>query len=168
MRTLYILACLCFVISSWAQPTGSPLSVGQTQRSKYILSWRCTGGSARWKNHVLLCTKTIPENTLGTDATQDIWMSKQMKKGVWSAPKHLTANQNKLNQVFTVFNDGSHVCTEARNKMKLVFLLVIQWRRKQPGHCRFCKMCKGRFWGASMSAEKTHADVFQWDNRLVD
>lgn len=158
MRTLYILACLCFVISSWAQPTGSRY---QLVKLKEVNTYYHEGApvvSPDGKT-MYFFVQNHPENTLGTDATQDIWMSKQDEKGVWSAPKHLTApyNQNKLNQVFTVFNDGSLLARGTRNKNEIGFSLVSSGGAWQPlSIADFQKMCKGRFWGASMSADKKH------------
>src|SRR5687767_7632835 len=45
-----------------------------------------------------------PDNTLGKDDTQDIWMSKKDANGVWSQAEHLRSpfNIHRSNQVFTV------------------------------------------------------------------
>src|SRR5689334_10915843 len=50
-----------------------------------------------------------PENTMGKDDTQDIWMSKKEAGGVWGPAQHLRSpfNMHRSNQVFTVFDDGS-------------------------------------------------------------
>jgi OOP family OmpA-OmpF porin len=100
-----------------------------------------------------------PQNTLGKEGTQDIWMSKKDDAGVWSAPKHLTSpyNQNKLNQVFTVLADGSILIRGTRARNAVGFSIV------NPGGGfkelvvkDFDKMCKGQFWGATISADLKH------------
>src|SRR5688500_6364018 len=49
-----------------------------------------------------------PENTMGKDDTQDIWMSQKDTKGGWTPAQHLGApfNIHRSNQVFTVLPDG--------------------------------------------------------------
>src|SRR5688572_15289572 len=50
-----------------------------------------------------------PENTMGKDDTQDIWVSKKDANGVWGPAQHMTSpfNVHRSNQVFTVLPDGS-------------------------------------------------------------
>ena len=50
-----------------------------------------------------------PENTMGKEDTQDIWMSKKDEGGVWGQAQPLRSpfNMHRSNQVFTVFEDGS-------------------------------------------------------------
>src|SRR5687768_15587872 len=45
-----------------------------------------------------------PENTMGKDDTQDIWMSKKDENGVWGPATHLGSpfNIHRSNQVFTI------------------------------------------------------------------
>lgn len=103
-----------------------------------------------------------PENTQGKVGTQDIWMSKMDDKGVWSAPKHLASpfNQNKLNQVFTVLADGS-ILVRGTRRSELGFSLVSpQGAWKELAVKDFDKMCKGRFWGASISADLKHMIIY--------
>jgi len=104
-----------------------------------------------------------PENTYGKVGTQDIWMSKKDDKGVWSAPKHLTSpfNQNKLNQVFNVLNDGSILVRGTRSKNSVGFSIVSStgsWRELNIRD--FEKMNKGQFWGASVSADLKHMILY--------
>jgi outer membrane protein OmpA-like peptidoglycan-associated protein len=104
-----------------------------------------------------------PQNTLGKEGTQDIWMSKKDASGVWSAPKHLTApfNQNKLNQVFTVFADGSIFIRGNRTKNAVGFSVVSPngaW--KELNVKDFDRINKGQFWGASMSADMKHMILY--------
>ena len=104
-----------------------------------------------------------PENTMGKDGTQDIWMSKKDDAGVWSAPKHLTSpyNQNKLNQVFNVFSDGSVFIRGTRTKNAVGFSIVGptgSW--KEVNVKDFDKMNKGQFWGASLSADMKHMILY--------
>src|SRR5688500_4021689 len=50
-----------------------------------------------------------PENSMGKDDTQDIWVSKKESGGAWQQAEHLRSpfNIHRSNQVFTVFADGS-------------------------------------------------------------
>src|SRR5688500_17601783 len=50
-----------------------------------------------------------PENTMGKDDTQDIWVSTKDENGVWGTAQHLRSpfNIHRSNQVFTVFDDGT-------------------------------------------------------------
>src|SRR5687768_14637282 len=45
-----------------------------------------------------------PENTMGKDDTQDIWMSQKDANGVWGPAQHLRSpfNIHRSNQVFTI------------------------------------------------------------------
>jgi outer membrane protein OmpA-like peptidoglycan-associated protein len=104
-----------------------------------------------------------PQNTLGKEGTQDIWMSKKDDAGVWSAPKHLSSpyNQNKLNQVFNVLADGSVFIRGTRSKNAVGFSIVSPtgaW--KELNIKDFDKMNKGQFWGASISADLKHMALY--------
>ncbi len=59
-----------------------------------------------------------PDNSLGKDDTQDIWMSKKDANGAWSQAEHLKNpfNVHRSNQVFTVFPDGSLFIKGGRSK----------------------------------------------------
>src|SRR6188768_789499 len=59
-----------------------------------------------------------PENTMGKDDTQDIWVSRKDANGLWAAAEHLTGafNIHRSNQVFTVFEDGSLLIRGGRTK----------------------------------------------------
>lgn len=158
MRKFFSVLFLAFSLVAMAQPTGSRY---QLVKLKEVNTYYHEGApvvSPDGKT-MYFFVQNHPENTLGTDATQDIWMSKQDDKGVWSAPKHLTApyNQNKLNQIFTVFTDGSVLARGTRSKNAIGFSLVSSGGAWQELNIiDFQKMCKGRFWGASMSADKKH------------
>lgn len=99
-----------------------------------------------------------PENTLGKDDTQDIWMSKKDANGVWSAAEHLRSpyNIHASNQVFTVFDDGSLFIRGGRSKGEKGFSLVTGGSLREIEVKDFKSMNKGRFYGASMSADKKH------------
>jgi OOP family OmpA-OmpF porin len=100
-----------------------------------------------------------PENTMGREGTQDIWVSKKDEAGVWSAPKHMTSpyNQNKLNQVFTVLADGSILIRGTRARNAIGFSIVNPGGGfKELNVKDFDKMCKGQFWGATISADMKH------------
>ena len=67
-----------------------------------------------------------PENTMGKDDTQDIWVSKKDANGVWSVAEHLKNpfNIHRSNQVFTVFDDGSLLIRGGRTRGEKGFSIV--------------------------------------------
>jgi OOP family OmpA-OmpF porin len=104
-----------------------------------------------------------PENTMGKDDTQDIWVSKKDSNGSWGTAQHLTSpfNQHRSNQVFTVFPDGSLFIKGGRGKGEKGFSIV------SPGGSlheldvkEFSKMNKGRFYGATMSSDMKHMIIY--------
>ncbi len=104
-----------------------------------------------------------PSNTYGKEGTQDIWLSTKDDKGVWSAPQHLGSpfNQNKSNQVFQVLPDGSLFVRGGRSKNDKGFSLVSpggSW--SEIGYKDFATMAKGRFNGATISANKQHMILY--------
>lgn len=103
-----------------------------------------------------------PENTLGKDDTQDIWFSKKDADGVWSKAEHLRSpfNIHPSNQVFTVFEDGSLFIRGGRSKGEKGFSLVTNGSLRELEVKDFKSMNKGRFYGASMSADKKHIILY--------
>lgn len=104
-----------------------------------------------------------PSNTYGKAGTQDIWMSTKDDKGVWSAPQHLGApfNQNKANQVFQVLSDGTLFIRGGRSKNEVGFSLVSPgggWTELKVKD--FESMAKGRFNGATISADLKHMILY--------
>jgi len=104
-----------------------------------------------------------PQNTYGKDDSQDIWMSKKDDNGVWGAPQHLSSpfNNSHSNQVFTILPDGSLFIKGGKSKNEKGFSIV-----NTGGSIRelsvddFSKMNKGRFYGASMSADAKHMIIY--------
>ncbi|NJM26536.1 MAG: OmpA family protein [Bacteroidia bacterium] len=104
-----------------------------------------------------------PDNTYGKDASQDIWTSKKDDKGEWSPAQHLGApfNDHRSNQVFTVFDDGTLFIKGGRSKNEKGFSLVSSGGGLVELSVKtFDKMNKGRFYGASMSADKKHIVMY--------
>jgi OmpA-OmpF porin, OOP family len=104
-----------------------------------------------------------PQNTFGKEGSQDIWTSTRDDKGVWSAPKHLTApfNQNKLNQVFNVLADGSVFIRGNRTRNAVGFSIVSPAGAWKEINVRdFSNMNKGQFWGATISADLKHMVLY--------
>lgn len=103
-----------------------------------------------------------PENTLGKDDTQDIWMSRKGEDGTWSSAEHLRSpfNIHRSNQVFTVFEDGSLFIKGGRSKGEKGFSIVQGSSLQELDVKDFKSMNKGRFYGASMSADKKHMIIY--------
>jgi outer membrane protein OmpA-like peptidoglycan-associated protein len=103
-----------------------------------------------------------PENSQGSDDTQDIWVSKKDANGVWSKAEHLRNpfNIHNSNQVFTVFEDGSLFIRGGRTKGEKGFSLVTNGSLKEISVKDFKAMNKGRFYGASMSDDKKHIILY--------
>jgi outer membrane protein OmpA-like peptidoglycan-associated protein len=104
-----------------------------------------------------------PDNTYGSSDTQDIWVSRKDEEGNWSAAEHLKSpfNIHPSNQVFTVLPDGSIFIKGGRSKGEKGFSIV------SPGGSlteldvkEFKKMNQGRFYGASMSADRKHIIIY--------
>jgi OOP family OmpA-OmpF porin len=103
-----------------------------------------------------------PENTMGKDDTQDIWMSTKDATGVWGQAVHMKSpfNIHQSNQVFTVFEDGSLFIRGGRTKGEKGFSLVNGGSIQEITVKDFKSMNKGRFYGASMSADKKHMILY--------
>ncbi len=104
-----------------------------------------------------------PSNTFGKTGTQDIWMSAKDDKGIWSPPQHLGApfNQSKSNQVFQVLPDASLLVRGSRSKNEKGFSLVSaggSWNELKIKD--FEDMAKGRFNGATISADLKHMVLY--------
>ena len=104
-----------------------------------------------------------PDNTYGKDDTQDIWVSRKNDQGVWSPAEHLSSpfNIHPSNQVFTILPDGNIFIKGGRSKGEKGFSLanargsLVELDVKE-----FKKMNKGRFYGATMSADKKHIIIY--------
>jgi len=104
-----------------------------------------------------------PENTMGKDDTQDIWMSKKEADGTWGTAQHLTSpfNIHPSNQLFTILPDGSLFIKGGKSKGEKGFSIA-----KAGGGLRelqvkdFTKMNKGRFYGATISSDMKHIIIY--------
>ncbi len=104
-----------------------------------------------------------PENTMGKDDTQDIWTSKKDANGVWSPAQHLGSpfNIHRSNQVFTVLPDGSLFIKGGRTRGEKGFSIAnANGSLTELEVADFKKMNKGRFYGASMSADRKHMIIY--------
>jgi OmpA-OmpF porin, OOP family len=104
-----------------------------------------------------------PENTMGKDDTQDIWVSKKDANGVWSAAQHMTSpfNVHRSNQVFTVLPDGNLFIKGGRTRGEKGFSIVsASGSLNELEVADFKKMNKGRFYGASMSSDRKHIIIY--------
>lgn len=109
-------------------------------------------------NTLYFFVQNHPENTMGKDDTQDIWVSRKDENGVWSPAEHLRApfNIHKSNQVFTVFDDGSLFIRGGKSRGEKGFSMVSNGALREIEVIDFKNMNKGRFYGASMSSDMKH------------
>jgi OOP family OmpA-OmpF porin len=103
-----------------------------------------------------------PENTTGKEDSQDIWMSKKDETGKWSAATHMQNpfNIHSYNQLFTVFEDGTLFIKGGRSKGEKGFSLVRGSSLQELSVKDFKSMNKGRFYGATMSADQKHMIIY--------
>jgi len=103
-----------------------------------------------------------PENTMGKDDTQDIWVSKKDANGVWGAAQHQGSpfNIHRSNQVLTVFPDGSLLIKGGKSKGTKGFSIVNGKSLTEVEVKNFKAMNNGRFYGGSMSADKKHLIMY--------
>lgn len=104
-----------------------------------------------------------PDNTYGKEGSQDIWITRQNSEGQWQAPERLKApcNQNRSNQVFNVLHDGTLFIRGGRGKNQKGFSLVSPNGQVTPVVVKdFDAMEKGRFYGATISADGRHMILY--------
>jgi len=104
-----------------------------------------------------------PENTYGKDDTQDIWVSRKDPQGVWSQAEHLSSpfNIHPSNQVFTILPDGNIFIKGGKSKGEKGFSIANSNGGLTELDVKdFKKMNKGRFYGATMSADKKHIIMY--------
>ena len=99
-----------------------------------------------------------PENTMGKDDTQDIWVSKKDGSGAWGVAQHLGSpfNIHRSNQVLTIFSDGSLLVKGGKTKGTKGFSIVTGNSLREIEVKDFKAMNKGRFYGGTMSADRKH------------
>lgn len=104
-----------------------------------------------------------PENTYGRDDSQDIWMSQRDDNGVWGPAQHLRApfNIHRSNQVFTILPERDLFIKGGKSKGEKGFSIVTSAGNLTELEVKdFKKMNKGRFYGASMSADRKHIIIY--------
>lgn len=112
-----------------------------------------------------------PENTMGKEDTQDIWFSRKDENGTWSPAEHAKAplNIHRSNQVFTVFDDGSLFVKGGSSKGEKGLSLFKNGRLTELDVPELKAMNKGRFYGATMSADMKHIILYfsEKDNSTI-
>ncbi|WKN42949.1 OmpA family protein [Tunicatimonas pelagia] len=102
-----------------------------------------------------------PENTEGTDGSQDIWFTERQEDGSWAPSQHLESpfNQEEYNQVMSVSADGQEVLVRSGNSKKWEFATIRKangvWQKPESLRIsNFDAMCKGKFNGGFLSYDK--------------
>lgn len=114
-------------------------------------------------NELYFFVQNHPDNTYGKDDTQDIWVSRKDAQGVWSAPEHLSSpyNIHPSNQVFTILPDGSVFLKGGKRKGERgLSIITASGQLVELDVKDFQKMNRGRFYGATMSADKNHIIIY--------
>ena len=114
-------------------------------------------------NTLYFFVQNHPDNTYGKDDTQDIWVSIKDEQGVWSAPEHLSSpfNIHPSNQVFTILPDGSIFVKGGKRKgQRGLSIVTTNGALVELDVKEFQKMNRGRFYGATMSADKNHIIIY--------
>jgi OmpA-OmpF porin, OOP family len=104
-----------------------------------------------------------PDNTMGKEDTQDIWMSKKDDAGVWGPAQHLGSpfNIHRSNQVFTILPDGSLFIKGGKSRGEKGFSIAsIGGGLRELAVKDFSKMNKGRFYGATISSDLKHIIIY--------
>jgi len=103
-----------------------------------------------------------PENTMGKDDTQDIWVSKKDGSGAWGIAQHLGSpfNIHRSNQVLTIFSDGSLLVKGGKTKGTKGFSIVTGNSLREIEVKDFKSMNKGRFYGGTMTADRKHLIMY--------
>ena len=158
MRVILLFFFLGLTVSSFAQVSATRYELVKMDKTVNTFHHEAAPVVSLDGNTLYFFVQDHPENTLGKDDTQDIWMSKKDASGVWSAAEHLRSpfNIHASNQVFTVFEDGSLFIRGGRSKGEKGFSLVTGGSLREIEVKDFKSMNKGRFYGASMSADKKH------------
>lgn len=114
-------------------------------------------------NSLYFFVQNHPDNTHGKDDTQDIWVSRKDDQGVWSPAEHMSSpfNIHPSNQVFTILPTGDIFIKGGKSKGEKGFSIAnANGRLTELDVAEFKKMNNGRFYGATMSADRKHIIMY--------
>lgn len=162
MRAYLLFVLLLTGLSVFAQQTGNRYELINMGKPVNTFRHEAAPIVSPDGNTLYFFVQNHPDNTYGKEDSQDIWMTKKDDKGVWSAPQHLGSpfNQNRSNQVFTILPDGSLFIKGGRSKNEKGFSIVSGGSMRELNVKDFGKMNKGRFYGATMSADGKHIIIY--------
>lgn len=163
MKRLLLFCCLCIgpaVIAQQFLPRYELVKLGPQVNTFYHEAAPIISPDGK---ELYFFVSNHPENTHGKDNTQDIWMTRKNDKGEWSKAEHPggALNQHQVNQVFTILRDGSLLIRGGRGRDEIGFSLVSKGGGTTELNVKdFKTMCKGRFYGATMSTDQKHLILY--------
>lgn len=163
MKSIFTLLLLACTLSGMCQQISSRFELVKMDKNVNTFHHEAAPIVSPDGNTLYFFVQDHPENTYGKDDTQDIWMSKKDASGVWGPAQHLSSpfNIHRSNQVCTILPDGSIFVKGGKTKGEKGFSIVTTGSALQElDIAEFKKMNKGRFYGASMSADRKHIIIY--------
>jgi OmpA-OmpF porin, OOP family len=163
MKSFLVILCITFTLGLYGQTISSRYELVKMDKTVNTFHHEAAPIISPDGNTLYFFVMNHPENTMGKDDTQDIWMSKKDANGVWGKAQHLSSpfNIHSSNQLFTILPDGSLFIKGGKSKGEKGFSIA-----RAAGGLReldvkdFGKMNKGRFYGATMSADMKHIIIY--------
>ena len=162
MRFILSLVFLLCAASVFAQVTSARYELVKMDKNVNTFRHEAAPVISPDGNTLYFFVQNHPENTMGKEDTQDIWMSTKDANGVWSPAKHLGVpfNNHRSNQMFTVLTNGSLFVKGGKTRGEKGFSMVTGNNLRELTVKDFSKMNKGRFYGASISEDLRHIIMY--------
>jgi OOP family OmpA-OmpF porin len=162
MKRLVTLLFTALSIAGFSQPTSTRYELVKMDKTVNTFHHEAAPVVTPDGNTLYFFVNNHPENTHGKEDSQDIWMSKKNTDGTWAQAIHLTSpfNIHSYNQLFTTFEDGTLFVKGGHTKGEKGFSLIRGSSINELSVKDFKSMNQGRFYGATMSADKKHIIMY--------